>query len=354
MTNKQRVRVGFVGVGSMGQCAHLRSFVTVPECEVVALAELRPELGKKVAARYGVPRVYTDHEEMFAQEELHGIVASHDFRRHVKLVPELLRPGIPLFTEKPLATTVEAGEKIIKALDESGTWYMVGYHKRCDPATIYAKAEIDRLQETGELGPMRYVRIQMPVGQDWIAGGFNDLISTDESMPDLEMEERPPGMDEATWKELFDFVNYYIHQLNMMRHLLGEPYRVTYADRSGVLMVVESESGVTGTIEIEPYATTLDWQEEMLVAFQRGYVKVKLPPPLAWNLPGKVEILRDPGDGAVPQTIAPSLPWIHAMRQQAMTFVGAIRGECKPPCEAQEALEDLKIARDYIRMHAGR
>jgi hypothetical protein len=38
------------------------------------------------------------------------------------------------------------------------------------------------------------------------------------------------------------------------------------------------------------------------------------------------------------------------MRQQAMNFVSAIRGEIRPPCEAAEALEDLKVARDYIRL----
>ena len=38
------------------------------------------------------------------------------------------------------------------------------------------------------------------------------------------------------------------------------------------------------------------------------------------------------------------------MRQQAMNFVAAIRGESKPLCEAPEALEDLRVARDYIRL----
>jgi len=42
-------RIGSVGVGSMGQAAHLRNYATLPECEVVALAELRPNLGQAVA-----------------------------------------------------------------------------------------------------------------------------------------------------------------------------------------------------------------------------------------------------------------------------------------------------------------
>ena len=75
-----------------------------------------------------------------------------------------------------------------------------------------------------------------------------------------------------------------------------------------------------------------------------------LPAPLASNRPGRVEFFRDPGNGAAPQTLSPSLPWVHAMRQQAVNFVAAIRGERRPPCEAAEALEDLRVAREYIRL----
>lgn len=348
-----KVRIGFVGAGAMGQCAHLKNYATLPDCEVVAIAELRPELARKVAAKYGVPRVYPDHRAMLAVERLDGIVASQPFTRHDVLVPELLEAGAPIFTEKPLAASVEAGQRLLHAVENSGTWLMVGYHKRSDPATICAKAEIDRLKQSGELGRLRYVRILMPAG-DWIASGFTDLITTDEPVPALECEPPASDMDKATYDEYVSFVNYYIHQVNLMRHLVGEPYRPTYADKAGVLLVAESESGVTGTIEMSPYMTTVDWQEEVLVAFEHGYVKLSLPAPLAVNRPGRVEILRDPGKGAQPETVSPSLPWVHAMRQQAIHFMAAIRGEMQPPCDAREALDDLLVAREYIRLRFGK
>ncbi len=68
--------------------------------------------------------------------------------------------------------------------------------------------------------------------------------------------------------------------------------------------------------------------------------------------PGAVTIYRDPGDRA-PETVQPQLPWVHAMRQQAMNFVAAIRGERRPMCEAADALEDLRAAREYIRLMTG-
>ena len=104
---------------------------------------------------------------------------------------------------------------------------------------------------------------------------------------------------------------------------------------------------------MNPYQTTVDWQESALVCFEKGYVKIELPAPMAANRPGRVEFFRDPGNGVTPQTIVPQMHWIHAMRQQAINFVKAIKGEIKPLCGAPEALEDLKVARQYIKLQRG-
>lgn len=343
------VRVGFVGVGGMGQCAHLHSYAGVPDCQVVAIAELREDLGKRVAARYGVPRTYPSHRELLANEELDAIVASQPYTRHGVLLPDLFEAGIPVLTEKPLARSVEVGEAIVAALEACDATHFVGYHKRSDPATMYARAEIDRLASTGELGPLRYVRILMPAG-DWIAGGFRDLLTSDEPMPDLGFDSPPADMDEDTAEAYDSFVNYYIHQVNLMRHLLGEDYTVSYADPAGLVMAVHSQSGIPGVIEMSPYRTTVDWQEEALIAFERGYIRLDLPAPLASNRPGRVTVLRDPGDGVTPETVTPQLPWIHAMGQQALNFVRAVRGQKTPLCQAAEALEDLRVARQYMTL----
>jgi predicted dehydrogenase len=289
---------------------------------------------------------------MIQAEKLDGLVAPQPFDRHGQVVLPLYRHGLPVLTEKPLASSVATGERLIGALEAGGSWHMVGYHKRSDPASEYARNEIDRFRSTGELGAMRYVRVTMPAG-DWIAGGFIDLIRSDEPMPALERDPAAADLDPEAFRAYVSFVNYYIHQVNLLRFLLGEPYRVVHADPAGVLFVAESESGVTATLEMTPYRTTVDWQESALVAFEKGYVKVDLPAPLASHRPGRVEILADPGEGIAPTTITPHLPWVHAMRNQAANFVAAIRGDRAPPCEAREAIEDLRVARDYLRLWKG-
>ena len=229
---------------------------------------------------------------------------------------------------------------------------MVGYHKRSDPATMACVAEIKRLKESGELGRMTYVRLLMPAG-DWVAGGFNDLIRDAGAAPQMEWDPPADDMDQETYQQYTAFVNYYIHQVNLMRYLLGEPYEVRYADPSGVMLAAQSSSGVACAIEMSPYQTSIDWQESALVCFEHGWLQLDLPAPLASNRPGRLRMFRDPGKGATPQTIEPQLPWVHAMRQQAVNFIASIRGEIDPPCEAAEALEDLRVARAYIRLWKG-
>lgn len=352
-TSANPVRIGFVGVGNMGQCAHLRNYVTVPGCRVVAIAELREKTARLVAARYGIPKVYPDAAAMLRQEQLDGIVASQPFHRHGQIVPELAATKLPIFIEKPLASSIATAQKILTAVGAAGAPVMVGYHKRSDPATVWAKARIDEFKQTGELGRLTYVRLLMPAG-DWIAGGFTDRIDGGDPTPALHGDPPPADLDAETAKKYSGFVNYYIHQVNLMRHLLGEAYQVTYAEPSGVLLVGRSAGGVPCTIEMTPYRTTVDWQESALVAFEKGYVKLSLPAPLATLRAGSVEVLRDPGNGATPIVESPQLPWVHAMRAQAENFVKVVRGKAPPPCAAPEALQDLEVAREYIRLLTGK
>lgn len=136
MNEVSKVKIALAGVGDMGQMAHLKNYATLPECEVVALCELRADLRAKVATRYGVPRTYETIEDMVAAGGFDAIVAAQPFIRHATLMPQLLKARVPVFTEKPLAASMEAGESILNALEKSGTWQMVGYNRRSEPAVM--------------------------------------------------------------------------------------------------------------------------------------------------------------------------------------------------------------------------
>jgi predicted dehydrogenase len=343
----RKIRIGFVGAGFMGQLAHLTNYANLDECEVVAIAEPRRELAEKVAQRYGIKEVFKDHLELLNKCEVDAIVAAQPYTHHIKLIPDILKAKKPLLTEKPLALSPEAGEELVRLAQENNVLYMIGNHKRSDPAMEYAKKLVDEWKATGLYGKMKLIRITMPPG-DWV-GGANKPLTSNEPYPEIEHEAMPQYFDEATGKLYNSFVNYYIHQVNAMHFFYGEPYDVTFADKSGVLLVTESKSGVCGTIEMAPFNTSIDWQESVLIAFEKGYIKVELPPPLASQLPGRVTVMKDNGNG-IPTIEQPILPRISAMAQQARNFLAAVRGERPAPCEAKDAVEDLKIALKYVEM----
>lgn len=331
----------------MGQMAHLSNYsVLRNECEVVALAEPRPQLAEAVARRYGVPQVYSNHLELLERAGVDAIVAAQQFRNHHAIIPDILRAGFPVFTEKPLSLTVEAGEQLVRLGEEKNVLHMVGYHKRSDPAMEYAKSVVDEWKSSGEYGKLRYIRVTMPPG-GW-KGGADEPLTSDEAYPPLRMEPGPSDFSEEQTKQLDSFVNYYIHQVNAIRFFLQDSYRLTFGDRGGVLLTGESDGGVTVALEMEPYRTSFEWHESILVCFERGFVRIDLPAPLARQVAGKVTAMRDNGKGS-PSYIQPIMPNMSAMKKQALNFIAAVQGIGPAPCSAKEALEDLKLAESYIR-----
>ena len=48
----------------------------------------------------------------------------------------------------------------------------------------------------------------------------------------------------------------------------------------------------------------------------------------------------------------PVMPRMAAMRKQALNFIAAVQGIRPAPCTSREAVEDLKLAENYIRYKA--
>ncbi len=342
-------KIVFFGTGGMGQMAHLKNYVILPDVKVIALIEARKKMAEAVAARYDIPNIFYDIESFTAANlEFDGIVSSQQYRNMITIVPQLLKFGKPLFTEKPLALSVEAAEKLSAEADANNTVHMVGYHKRSDPAMEYGKKLADEWKKTNDFGKLKYVRVTMPAG-DWVANGFDGMIMSDDPYPQQHGEGNVTyWADNAANTDYDVFVNYYIHQVNALRFLLGEDYCVKYADRSRVMFAVESVTGIPAVVEMSPWTTTVDWQESYLVTFEKGWIHIELPAPLASNKPGKVTVFEDNGKKTSPVTWSPTLPHIHAMKNQAQNFIDYIRGNKYVPCNSKEAVKDLQIAKDYI------
>jgi len=348
LSMSEPLRLGFVGVGKQAQCAHIRHYATLPDCELVAVADPDIDLAGRVASRFGIPRVYATHTELMASEKIDAIITTlPPISAAEHLIIDILNAGIPVFVEKPLAGSPLGSERIVEAVAKTGTLLKVGFHKRSDPATIAAKQEIDRLKETGELGKMTYARMHVNLAGDWIAGGYKDALTGTPPPRTPPVIEDFPGMDEEARTLCSQFAPVHGHQFDLMSHLVGEPLLLAYAEPSKVLLVTQTASHVPTVFEFTPYESKSEWIERALVCFERGYVSLDLPPPLAMQRAGTVEIFYEASGTEAPKRVAPLFPSTCALENQAQLFLDAVRGKTTPLCNAAAAHESILLSKAW-------
>ena len=146
-TTTRNLRVGLIGLGSMGR-HHARVIRATPGMELVAVAdpggdrfgvagdlELLPDVAALIdvgldAAMVAVPTVY--HEEVALA---------------------LAEAGVPTMVEKPIAHSVQAGRRVADAYASRDLVGAVGYVERCNPALRALRERLD----AGELGQVYQV-----------------------------------------------------------------------------------------------------------------------------------------------------------------------------------------------------
>ena len=111
-TKNNPVRFAYIGCGFVGQKIHIPNFSSLPECDFLAIAEPRGDLGDRVAKRYGIPKVYKSHEEIAADPDIEAVGVSAPYTLQGLIAHDLLRAGKHVFMEKPMAVAVKRAEAI--------------------------------------------------------------------------------------------------------------------------------------------------------------------------------------------------------------------------------------------------
>mgnify|MGYP006282340845 CR=1 FL=1 len=344
-----QLRIGFVGCGFMGQLAHIANYATMPEVHMSALADPRPQTRELVARRYDIEQVYATHEELLEKGNVDAVVAVLPYQFHHVVVPRVLSSGKPLLTERPISVNRSQAERFVELADQQGVIYQVGYMKRCDPATRRMKEFIADWRNTQEFGRLRYFRVSMPPG-DWLMNisgllGLSDQPEGDE----LAHEPFPEHLQGQTLEEYRAFVNFYLHQVNLIRYLLAEDFTVQYVDHAGTVMIARSRSGVTIALEMDTYHVRNEWHEFYTACFEKGKMSLALPAPMARQRCGQLRIYRNTIQGASYEQ--PMLEPLWCMQEQARMFVQAVNGDIPNVSPASEAVRDLEIADAVIQKH---
>ncbi len=110
-----KVRMGYVGCGFMAQKVHIPNILSIEDCELVALAEVRPKLGRAVQERRRIPKLYASHAELAADPDVEAVGVSAHYALQGEIAIDLLRAGKHVIMEKPMAVSVAQAERILAA-----------------------------------------------------------------------------------------------------------------------------------------------------------------------------------------------------------------------------------------------
>ncbi|HIC17727.1 TPA: Gfo/Idh/MocA family oxidoreductase, partial [Candidatus Poribacteria bacterium] len=224
------VKLGYVGCGFMAQKVHIPNFLSISECDLVAIAEVRAELGQKVQDRYRVPKLYKDHLELAKDNEIEAVAVSADFALQGEIAKDLLSAGKCVFMEKPMAVSIKQAKSLLEAAKSANTKLMVGYMKRYDAGNELVKLNVTKFRETGELGDITYVRNHGFCG-DWICNLDTPMESTNEVAPSGPRKV-PEWLPADRVGSYLGYLQQYTHNINLLRWFLdaGDDVRVKMVD----------------------------------------------------------------------------------------------------------------------------
>jgi len=135
-----KIRVGVIGVGSLGQ-HHARVYASLPEAELVGVVDALPERAEEVAARFGT-NAFSDYTELFGRVDAVNIAAPTTL--HAEIGVRCLKEGIHVLAEKPIAHTLEAADQLIRAARENGRILQIGHLERFNPAVVALREIVTR------------------------------------------------------------------------------------------------------------------------------------------------------------------------------------------------------------------
>lgn len=324
-TARQPSRAGVIGLGMMGR-NHVRVWdESVPEVELVAVADSDPSAVSAATAGRRA-RGYTDAVRMLAEESLDLVSIVAPTSLHCELTLASLEAGANVLVEKPIAATRDEGLRMVRAAAAAGRMLTVGHIERFNPAI----RELKRRLAADELGRVFQVTATR-------LGPFPARI-------------RDVGV----------VVDLAPHDIDIFRYLIGsEPIRI-YAETEQRIHtehedlfngILKFANGVVGVLNINWLTPTK--RRLLTVTGERGmYIADYIAQDLVFHANSDAaETWINRGAGAAITTVAEGEMTRRAIRREEplavelREFARAVRAGGPPPVDPADAMIALQLAR---------
>jgi predicted dehydrogenase len=149
------VKLALLGVGDVAQRDYLPEFYRLGDrAQVVAACGRSPARVQQVAESYHIPHWYTDYDRMLAESDADAVINLTPIQLHTETTLAALAAGKHVYTEKPVASTVDDAKRIQAAAAARDLVLVCAPCVLLFPQVRYAQA----LLQAGTIGPVYSAR----------------------------------------------------------------------------------------------------------------------------------------------------------------------------------------------------
>lgn len=153
------IKWGFIGCGEVTEIKSGPAFSEVEGSSVVAVMSRTEERARTYAVKHGIPRWYTDAQELIDDPDVNAIYVATPPSSHATYAIMAMKEGKPVYVEKPLAASYEDCARINRISEETGIPCFVAYYRRYLPYFQKVKEIVDN----GIIGKMVNVHVRFAV-----------------------------------------------------------------------------------------------------------------------------------------------------------------------------------------------
>ena len=152
----QPIRIGVIGAGANTRLRHIPGLQAIEGVQVVAVCNRTDESGQRVAREFGIARVETDPEALFAASDIDAICIGTWPYRHREYAVRALEAGKHVLTEARIAMDAAEARAMLAAAETRP-----GLVAQVVPAPLDLRSwrMIRRLLAEGVLGEVREVHV---------------------------------------------------------------------------------------------------------------------------------------------------------------------------------------------------
>jgi predicted dehydrogenase len=144
MIMADQVKIGVVGTSWWADMMFLPIFAGYERANLAAICGRNRERAEEMAAKHGVPRVFTDYREMIEHGNLDAIVVATPDDTHYEITMAALEAGLHVLCDKPVALNASHAKTMYERAEAAHLKHMVMYTWHWLPTIQQAKQIIDQ------------------------------------------------------------------------------------------------------------------------------------------------------------------------------------------------------------------